>query len=106
MTFPRHDIEKLSGIPVPPNKRNGRKQTVHLTIARATRDILHPEGWQNTKGRPKGSADKQPRRSCCMIVQDYRDEHPDAAPRDCINDTGLSKSTVYRWWTVEPVEPE
>lgn len=41
-----------------------------------------------------------------MIVQDYRDEHPDAAPRDCINDTGLSKSTVYRWWTVEPVEPE
>ena len=98
VTFPRHDIEKLSGIPVPPNKRNGRKQPVHLTIARATRDILHPEGWQNTKGRPKGSSTQHKQ------IAAYRAEHPNATPSDCIRDTGISKSTIYRWWESELVE--
>ena len=30
VTFPRADIAKYSGIPIPPNKRNWRKQTEHI----------------------------------------------------------------------------
>lgn len=99
ITFPRSDIERISGIPVPPNKRNGRKQAVHMRIMWAVREIDHPDGeWRNKAGRPKGSTDKKPRRSCCKIVQDYRNQHPGARPADCVTETGLSQSTVYRWW--------
>ena len=38
-TFPIKDIEKLTGIPIPRNKRNGRKQDVHLKGARAIQQI-------------------------------------------------------------------
>ena len=39
VTFPRDDIAKLSGLSMPVNKRNWRKQSDHLEIARAMRDI-------------------------------------------------------------------
>ena len=32
------------------------------------------------------------------IVREYREKNPDARKCDCIRDTGLSKSTVYKWW--------
>ena len=36
-TFPIKDISKLSGIEIQKNKRNGRKQRLHLKLARANR---------------------------------------------------------------------
>ena len=98
VTFPRADIEKISGIPVPPNKRNGRKQKAHIRYMNNIRSFKVEEGETTNGGRPKGSTDKKPRRSCCKIVQDYRNQHPGASPADCVIDTGLSQSTVYRWW--------
>lgn len=74
------------------NKRNGRSQDVHLSIARATRDVLHPDGWQNKDGRPSSE----------QIVKEYRESHPEARKTDCIRDTGLSKPTVYKWWDETP----
>ena len=30
----------------------------------------------------------------------YRDLFPEGTPKDCIADTGISKNTVYKWWSV------
>lgn len=89
VTFPREEIEKISGLDVPPNKRNGRPQEQHIKIMNAIRDIEHPDGaWRNKEGRP----DK------AKIVEEWRTAHPDGKKADCIRDTGLSKPTVYKWW--------
>ena len=86
--FSRSEAERISGISIPPNKRNGRKQKVHLQIARATRDIVHPEGWQNKEGRPTKQA----------IVEQWQLANPNGSKTACIKETGLSKPTVYKWW--------
>ena len=92
-TFPIKDIEKITGIPIPRNKRNGRKQAVHLGRARAVQAFDDPDGdWRNKDGRPKGSGTAQ------MKVAEYRLQHPEASPKDCMEETGLSKNTVYKWW--------
>ena len=87
----REWIEKQTKVVIPPNKRNGRKQEQHIKIMNAIREIEHPDGaWRNKDGRP----DKQ------KIVEEWRKSHPDGKKVDCIRDTGLSKPTVYKWWSV------
>lgn len=49
-TFPLKDIEKLTNIRIERNKRNGRKQEMHLKGARAIRDINNPN-WRDGNGR-------------------------------------------------------
>lgn len=89
ITFPIEDISKLSGIVIEKNKRNGRKQNVHLERARAVQNIDYPEGeWRNTSGRPKSE----------QIVRAWREENPKGIKSECIRATGLSKPTVYKWW--------
>ena len=34
------------------------------------------------------------------IVLEWQRSHPDGKKADCIRDTGLSKPTVYKWWSV------
>ena len=91
ITFPVEDISKLSGIVIEKNKRNGRKQAVHLKIARATRDILH-ENWRERNGRPKGSGTAK------QTVREWQRKNLQGKPKECIEGTGLSKNTVYKWW--------
>ena len=50
-SFPRADIEKLTGIEIPKNKRNGRTQAQHLLRARAMRDINQAEKGTTWNGR-------------------------------------------------------
>lgn len=83
-------ISKKTGISLIPNKRNGRKQDKHLQGARAIRDINN-ENWRAGNGRKPKSE----------IVRIWRAQHPDGKKADCIRETGLSKPTVYRWWTAE-----
>lgn len=87
-TYPRASIEYRTGIPIPAKKYNGRKQSLHLKIARTTLDILNSEADHNLQGR-KTKQDE---------VWAWRVEHPDGTKADCIRDTGLSKPTVYKWW--------
>ena len=95
--FTIDDIEKLSGIRIEKNKRNGRKQAVHMATMRAVQAVLDPEGtWRNKDGRPKGSGTKQ------QIVHEWRTAHPGGRKADCVRDTGLSKPTVYKWWDWNP----
>ena len=92
-TFPIRDIEKLSGISISRNKRNGRKQAVHMRRITLLRDDDYPDGsWRNLEGRPKGSGTAE------NTVKEWRAAHPDGRKADCIRETGLTKPTVYKWW--------
>ena len=91
MLTQRMSLEHWQGWEYKPIKRNGRKQDIHLTIARATRDILHPEGWQNKAGRPTKE----------NIVREYRREHPDATKTDVVRATGMTYNTVRKYWNCE-----
>ena len=89
ITFPIKDISKLSGIVIEKNKRNGRKQVVHLGRARALQNFDDPDGeWRNKEGRP--TVEK--------IVREWQENNPKGTKAECIRQTGLSKPTVYKWW--------
>lgn len=92
-TFPRDDIGKVTGLQMPVNKRNYRKQEQHIRIMNAVRDVLHPDGeWRNKDGRPKGSGTAQEK------VRQYRAEHPGANVTEVARALGISRPTVYKWW--------
>ena len=88
-TFPRDDIGKVTGLQMPVNKRNGRKQSEHLRRARAVQNVDYPNGeWREGNGRP----------SAQQKVQQYRAEHPEANVTDVARALGISRPTVYKWW--------
>ena len=88
-TYPINTIVWRTGIQIEKNKRNFRKQALHLERARAVQNIDYPCGeWRNKEGRP----DK------LSVVAEWRSEHPEGTKTECIRETGLSKKTVYRWW--------
>lgn len=88
-TFPVKDISKIAGIPIEKNKRNGRKQAVHVRVMNAIREIEYPDGeWRNKDGRP----------TKVEMVRQYRMEHPDASVTEAAKSLGISRTTVYKWW--------
>lgn len=92
-------IAKKTGIPLTPNKRNGRKQIVHLMGARALQQIndqVNGTNWREGNGRHKESGTK------AQQVFDYRAAHPDAKKIDCERETKLSRHTVLKWWNWQP----
>ena len=95
-------ISKKTGIELIANKRNFRKQELHLKLARANRDILCLErgkqDWREGNGRPKGSG------TALEKVRKWRKQHPEGKKADCIRDTGLSKPTVLKWWEQAKIE--
>lgn len=87
-TFPIDDIVKISGIAIEKNKRNGRRQELHLRLARANKEILKEAGEIKAEGRPC----KQ------EAVIDYLKGHPEEKnvskiARAC----GVSRNTVYKY---------
>ena len=98
-TFPINSIEKLSGLKIERNKRNGRKQKVHLMGARAIQEIndkVNQTNWRQGNGR-KEKKD---------IIFDWRMKNPFGRKVQCIRETGLSKPTVYKWWNSIPINPK
>ena len=69
-------------------------QKWHLEDARAKKARMKERGqaFKNPEGRPKGACTKE------QTVKDWRAANPDGKPRECIEATGLSKNTVYKWW--------
>ena len=89
VTFPRDDIAKLSGMTMPVNKRNWRKQEQHLQFARGIREIKAKLGEDVTGGgRPSGR----------QQILEWRQQHPDGRKADCHRDTGLDPKTIRKWW--------
>ena len=95
MTFPRDDIAKISGLTMPVNKRNWRKQEQHLRLARGQLAILKDMG-EIRQGRPIGSGTAQDR------VYEWRRRHPEGRKADCHRDTGFDPKTIRKWWDCPP----
>ena len=91
MTFPRKDIENITGITITPNKTNYQKQKDHLEEIRMIRDLrMKRQGkkWTDNNGR-KSKKDE---------VISYLLFNQNATKYKCIKETGLSKPTVYKYW--------
>lgn len=90
-TFPIDEIVKLTLIPIEKNKRNGLKQKQHLYLARRRKEDMKiiQIPMKAPEGRP--TAEK--------TVKQWQQKHPEGKKADCIRETGLSKPTVYKWWT-------
>lgn len=84
----RDRISDLSKIYIKPNKRNYRKQKIHLKIARSILEIMNDDMGMAIQGRPCKE----------KIVKAWQQAHPNGKKIDCIRDTGLSKPTVLKWW--------
>ena len=89
ITYPVNSIANRSGIAIPKNKRNFRKQTAHLQVARAMRAVKAEIG-ENVSGGGRPSQEQ--------TVREWQELHPDGRKADCIRETGLAKMTVYKWW--------
>jgi hypothetical protein len=81
--FKIEDIEKLTDIRIERNKRNGRKQDIHLKIARSTRDIIH-ENWRGNKSKEQ-------------LVKNYIKNHPGENPTQIAKALNVSRPTVYKY---------
>lgn len=101
-TFPKAWIERLTGLTLPVNRRNGRKQNVHLILARGQQELLckiEEKDWRKGNGRPKGStvlADNSPQ---YRRVQEWRKSNRGNNNKsDCARELGLDRKTVRKWW--------
>lgn len=90
-TFPIDDIKNISGIDIKKNKRNGRKQELHLKLARSNKQILKEAGEMRKEGRPKGTGTKE------QLVIEYLKEHENDNISHIANALGVSRNTVYKY---------
>lgn len=87
ITFPIETISSLTNVRIDRNKRNGRKQVVHLQRARVVQNIDYPNGeWRIGNGRPSAEP----------VIRKYLKKHPNATKAEVIRETGLAKNTVYK----------
>ena len=96
-TFPRKDIEKITAIQMPANKRNGLKQAQHLEIARAIRDVKQKQAgrcWTDGNSRKGCPNKKHPKRD---LILSYAKEHPQANHSEIARALGISRPTVIKW---------
>lgn len=92
VTFPRADIAKYSGIPIPPNKRNWRKQDEHLQwcrIIQKANDEVDGTDWRSGNGRPSKE----------QIIRDYMIAHPEVRKKTEIADAlKINRHTVCKYY--------
>ena len=93
VTFPRDDIAKISGLTMPVNKRNWRKQEEHLQFARGVREVKEKLGETVAGGGRPSAQDR---------VYEWRQQHPEGRKADCHRDTGLDPKTIRKWWDDAP----
>ncbi len=107
ITFPIDSISALTAIHIEKNKRNYRKQPLHLKIARNTKAILKEAGELKSDGRPKGSKNKEHIRQ--QIISQWRKDNPYKSVKeslDALNELAaaidpkltISRATAYRYW--------
>ena len=92
--FPRADIEKLTAISIPANKRNYRSQEMHLKGARAIQEINNPD-WRQGNGRPLGSGTKETQ------IINWRYNNANGTKSQCHRDTKIDPKTIRKWWDSE-----
>lgn len=95
VTFPRDDIAKISGMSMPVNKRNWRKQRDHVHVMNTMKTLKKQLGESVKEGRPKGSGTAEKK------VYEWRQQHPEGRKADCHRDTGLDPKTIRKWWDMK-----
>lgn len=106
ITFPRKDLEKLTGVEMPERKRNGQDRKTHLQSdywvidgkltenkCKANRESRLKElrDAGEIKGRPVGSGTKQ------EAVVGYFSEHPNSSIREAASNLKIAPNTVRKW---------
>ena len=92
LTYPIDVIQFHTDIKIKRNKRNGRKQVIHLAGARAVQkvnDEFNGTNWREGNGR-------KPKKN---IVIEWRQNNPDGSKKQCKDDTGLTYPTIRKWWS-------
>lgn len=88
--YPRGEIEKITGYPMPANKRNGRKQKDHVKYMNLIRDFKVKESgvdWRVNNGRkPKKEQ-----------VKELLENYPKAGIRELERISGISRPTIIKW---------
>lgn len=91
ITYPIDTIVNRTGIPIEKNRRNGRKQELHLKGARAIQEINDPDGeWRNKDGRPPKAE----------AVREWQESHPNGTKAECHREIGLDPKTIRKWWSI------
>lgn len=91
ITYPINSIQNRSGLKIEKNKRNYRKQELHLKLARATKAILKEAGELETDGRPSKE----------QLVKDYLAANPEERNVSKIAQAlNVSRSTVYKYYNL------
>ena len=94
ITFPIDTISQLSSIDIKKNKRNFRKQTTHLKIARSTLEVLNDEAGISLQGRPNKGYE----------VLSWKYDNPNGTVKECMEETGLARATIYKYWNCNEEE--
>ena len=95
--WPIHTIESTTLFHIERNRRNKRKQDVHLKRARAVQVVDDPDG--NWRGRPQGSVKTVFDSNNAEKVREWMKNHPESQNKNqCARDTGLHRNTVRKWW--------
>lgn len=85
--FPREDIERITAIPMPANKRNGRTQEQHVQVMNAIREVIHPEGtWRHVQPSKED------------LVKNYIKENPNCKPSQIAKELKISRTTAYKYF--------
>lgn len=104
-TFPRAEIERLTGISIPERKRNHRSRWEHLQAEtweidgaevenpckRNREKALEKARAEGRTGRPRGSGTKE------MLVLDYFRDNPQATVEQASRELEISPTTVQKW---------
>ena len=90
--FTIDDIEALTDVRIERNKRNFRKQTLHLKMARSNLAIMNEDIGSSLQGRPEGTGTKK------EIIAEWQKCHPEGKKIDCERELKLSRHTVIKWW--------
>ena len=93
ITFPIDSISALTAIQIQKNKRNHRDQKTHLKRARKVQEVDYPNGEWRYRGGRKPGASKQRK-----AFKEWRINNPYGSITQCIEETGIGKTTVYRYW--------
>lgn len=88
ITFPIDSIASLTNIPIKKNKRNYRKQDLHLRLARANKAILKEVGEMKPEGRPSKEVE----------VKEWQRKNPNKTIEQCRKETGMSRTTISKYW--------
>lgn len=88
--YPRSEIEKITGYPMPANKRNGLKQSDHLRLARVRQELLQEINGTNFRD----NSGRKPKKE---QVRELLEQYPEASNKELERISGITRKTIRKW---------